>query len=101
MAGSAPERPTRPTSIPEHLPTGEQYWLVTAIHTGHRRADPSVFRIACATDSSEIERQAVELMACQCKQYASFWFERIALTDTDDVLLVGVERIDGFVGIQL
>ena len=101
MAGSAPERPARPTPIPEHLPTGEQYSLVTAIHVGHRRADPSVFRIACATDSSEIERQAVELMACQCKQYASFWFERIALTNTDDVLLVSVERIDGFVGIQL
>lgn len=78
-----------------------QFWLVTAIHTGHRRADPSFFRIACATDSSGIEGQAVELMACQCKQHASFWFERIALTDTEDVLLVSVERIDGIVGEQL
>ena len=78
-----------------------QFWLVTAVHVGHRRADPSVFRIACAVDTDKWPGDAVEVMAAKCKQHASFWFERIALTDTEDVLMVGVQRIDGIVGEQL
>ena len=74
------------------------HYLLTIVHTGHRRSDPAVMRIAVSFDKNKYPDH--EARAQLWGEQVDFWFDRVAMYPPearDVMLLVEVSRIDNVV----